>query len=187
MGVEWDIGGRNSVLSLNGTGERSTMTSLTRGLMYGAAAGAAGTTTLDAVTYCDMALRGRPASSTPEVTVRRLSQTLHVPIPGEEEKRDNRVAGLGPLTGYAAGIGMGALLGAARAAGWRPALATHYAVAATGALIGTNGPMTVLRVTDPRTWSLTDWISDLVPHLAYAVVTVAVLERMMPTTRRRCG
>ncbi|WP_393072415.1 hypothetical protein [Streptomyces sp. LN704] len=163
------------------------MTSLTRGLMYGAAAGAAGTTVLDTVSYCDMALRGRPASSTPEVTVRRLSQKLHVPIPGEGEKQDNRVAGLGPLTGYAAGLGMGVLLGVARAAGWRPALATHYAVAAAGALVGTNGPMTVLRVTDPRTWSAVDWVSDIVPHLAYAVVTVAVLERMMPTAGRQGG
>ncbi len=34
-----------------------------RRLLLGAAAGAAGTTALDAVTYLDMALRGRPASS----------------------------------------------------------------------------------------------------------------------------
>ncbi|WSM37443.1 hypothetical protein OG776_03315 [Streptomyces sp. NBC_01689] len=158
---------------------------MTRGLMYGAAAGAAGTTALDTVSYCDIALRGRPASSTPEVTVRRLSQRLHVPIPGEGDKQDNRVAGLGPLTGYAAGLGMGAVLGAARAAGWCPGRPAHYAVAAAGALVGTNGPMTVLRVTDPRTWSAVDWVSDIVPHLAYAVVTVAVLERMMPAGRRR--
>lgn len=158
------------------------MTSLTRGLMYGAAAGAAGTTVLDSVSYGDMVLRARPASTTPEVTVRELSRKLRVPIPGEGEAQANRAAGLGPLTGYAAGLGMGALLGLARAAGWRPPRATHYTVAAVGALIGTNGPMTVLRVTDPRTWSRTDWIADIVPHLAYSVVTVAVLERMMPTT-----
>jgi len=28
-------------------------------------------------------------------------------------------------------------------------------------------------VTDPRTWSAADWISDLLPHLAYGVVTHA--------------
>ena len=38
-------------------------------MLRGAAAGAAGTTALNVVTYLDMAVRGRPASSTPERTV----------------------------------------------------------------------------------------------------------------------
>jgi len=29
----------------------------------------------------------------------------------------------------------------------------------------------LLRISDPRTWSRTDWISDAVPHLAYGAVT----------------
>ena len=28
----------------------------------------------------------------------------------------------------------------------------------------------------PRTWSTTDWISDLVPHVAYAVVVKTVMD-----------
>jgi hypothetical protein len=75
---------------------------------------------------------------------------------------------------------MGALLGLARSAGWRPATALTYSAAAIGALIGTNAPMTALKVTDPRTWSRTDWIADIVPHLAYAAVTAAVVERLDP-------
>ena len=43
-------------------------------------------------------------------------------------------------------------------------------------LVSTNGPMTVLGVTDPRTWSAADWISDLVPHLAYAAVVRTTLD-----------
>lgn len=39
------------------------------GLLRGAAAGAAGATVLNAVTYLDMAVRGRPSSSTPEQLV----------------------------------------------------------------------------------------------------------------------
>lgn len=39
---------------------------MTRRFLHGLAAGAAGTTALNAVTYLDMALRGRPASTTPE-------------------------------------------------------------------------------------------------------------------------
>jgi hypothetical protein len=35
--------------------------------------------------------------------------------------------------------------------------------------------MTVLKITDPRQWSTSDWLSDLVPHLAYGVVAAAAL------------
>jgi hypothetical protein len=35
--------------------------------------------------------------------------------------------------------------------------------------------MVVLGITDPRTWSTADWIADLVPHLAYGLVTYAAL------------
>ncbi|MET8330881.1 hypothetical protein [Streptomyces sp. NPDC005181] len=168
-----------------------------RGLLAGAAAGAAGTTALDAVGYLDMVIRGRGESTTPEVTVERLSKTLHVPIPGAEDVRENRVKGLGPLTGMAAGVGMGALLGLALSCGWRPGNAVLAATATAGALIGTNGPMTVLRVTDPRTWSRSDWVADIVPHVAYALVTVAVVRGLEPgpadhdggirTGARQCG
>ncbi|MFF1836694.1 hypothetical protein ACFVXE_21180 [Streptomyces sp. NPDC058231] len=150
------------------------------GLLAGAAAGAAGTTALNAVGYLDMVIRGRGASTAPEVTAERLSETLHVPIPGDEDVRENRVDALGPLTGTAAGVGMGALLGLALSCGWRPGNAVLAATATIGALIGTNGPMTVLGVTDPRTWSRSDWVSDIVPHVTYALVTVAVIRGLEP-------
>ena len=35
--------------------------------------------------------------------------------------------------------------------------------------------MTVLGVTDPRTWAATDWVADVIPHLAYGVLTAVVL------------
>jgi hypothetical protein len=35
--------------------------------------------------------------------------------------------------------------------------------------------MTVLKITDPRQWSTSDWLSDLVPHLAYGVVAAGAL------------
>ena len=43
-------------------------------------------------------------------------------------------------------------------------------------LVAANGPMTALGITDPRTWSATDWVSDLVPHLAYAAVVTTTLD-----------
>src|SRR3954469_2987590 len=87
--------------------------------LRGAAAGAAGTTALNVVTYLDMAVRGRPASSTPENTVKKLVQTAHLTVPGQGATRESRVQGLGALTGLVAGIGVGGLLGLARASGFR--------------------------------------------------------------------
>jgi hypothetical protein len=156
------------------------VTSRLRLALFGAAAGAAGTTAIDGVTYIDMAVRGRPSSSTPEKTVEALSEKTRVPIPGEGEKKENRVSGLGPLSGLLAGVGTGALLGLARAAGWRPGIAVRTAAATVGAMVGTNGPMTVLGVTDPRTWSAKSWMADIVPHVAYGAVTAAVLDRLDP-------
>lgn len=152
------------------------MNRLVEGAFKGAAAGAAGTTALNVVGYLDMVVRARPASTTPEGTVVRLSQILRLPIPGSASARANRIAGLAPLTGIVAGLAVGALLGTARSAGWRAGPLTDGAGTTLAALIGTNGPMTVLGVTDPRTWSALDWVSDVVPHLAYAAVTVAILE-----------
>jgi hypothetical protein len=48
------------------------MVGILRSVLTGAAAGAAGTTGLNAVTYMDMAGRGRPVSGAPEDTVDRL-------------------------------------------------------------------------------------------------------------------
>jgi hypothetical protein len=153
---------------------KRTSTSTVGWALRGAAAGAAGTTVLNAVTYLDMAVRGRPASTTPERTVEKLADAAHLPVPGEGAKRASRVEGLGALTGLVAGIGVGGLLGLARASGFRAGtLLTTLTV-----LVSTNGPMTVLGVTDPRTWSAVDWISDLVPHLAYAAVVTTTLDAL---------
>ncbi len=65
-------------------------------VLLGAAAGAAGTTVLNRLTYVDMAARGRPASSTTETTVEKLSEVSNVPVAGDEDARENRICGLGP-------------------------------------------------------------------------------------------
>jgi hypothetical protein len=43
-----------------------------------------------------------------------------------------------------------------------------------------NAPMTLLGVADPRTWPLSSWAADVVPHLAYGAVTASVLEWLDP-------
>jgi hypothetical protein len=154
-----------------------TMTSLVTAAAGGAAAGAAGTTALNAVTYLDMAWRGRPASSTPEDTVEKLARTAGLEIPGDEQTRSNRLAGLGPLTGIVTGVGVGVLTGLlARRQLPLPVLA---GVVGAAAMLGANGPMTALGITDPRRWGASGWISDVAPHVAYGVVTAAVARRLV--------
>lgn len=152
-------------------------------LAAGAAAGAAGTTALNAVTYLDMVLRARPASSTPEESARRLADAAGVDIPGDEDEQANRVAGLGPLLGLGAGVAAGVAAAAARAAGWHPGRIAGTAVAAAAAMAAGNAPMVLLKVTDPRTWSAADWVSDILPHLAYGAVADAVLRAAAPAAR----
>lgn len=144
---------------------------MVRAMLRGAAAGAAGTTALNAVTYLDMAWRARPASSTPSDTVDEAVARTPLDVPGEGEDRDNRVSAVGALTGLATGVGVGAAYGLARAAGLRPPTWAGALLASAAALVGSNGPMTALGVTDPRTWSGVDWVSDVVPHVAYGFVT----------------
>jgi hypothetical protein len=134
-------------------------------------AGAAGSTALNAATWLDMAVRGRPASSTPEQAAERLAGKAGMEVPGDEETRQNRLSGLGPLFGSAAGVGVGVLLGLARSAGWRPPLAVETVVAGAAVMATSDGTMTALGLTDPREWDAKTWVTDLVPHLVYGAVT----------------
>ena len=154
--------------------------SVGRSVLAGVAAGAAGTTVLNAVTYLDMAIRGRGTSSAPEDTVEALVAKSGHRIPGDEDTRKNRVAGLGPLTGIVAGVGVGAVLGLARTAGWRPHVLTAGLVTGLGAMAATAGPMAMLGVSDPRTWTLQDWASDFVPHVVYGLTVAAIAQALDP-------
>lgn len=144
-----------------------------RQVLLGAAAGAAGTTALNAATYLDMTLRGRPASTTPERTVDQVAGRVHAHIPGDDEHRGNRRSALGALTGIATGVAVGAAYGAARACGFRPPLWVGALAAGGAAMLGADAPLAALKVSDPRTWSRSDWAADAIPHAVYGVVTAA--------------
>jgi hypothetical protein len=126
------------------------------------------------MTYLDMAVRGRPTSSTPEDSVDRLAKVAGLEIPGEREARQNRLSGLGALTGLVTGVSVGALAGLLTAK-LRVPLPVLSVLVGTAAMAGSNAPMTALGVTDPRTWDATSWLADAIPHLAYGGVTAAVL------------
>lgn len=132
------------------------------------------------MTYLDMTLRARPASSTPQQSVEVMAEKVGHPIPGEGERRENRLAGLGPLNGIAAGVGMGAAAGLLRPVLVRLPLPLGATLIAGGAMAAANIPMKKLGVSDPATWTPTDWLSDAVPHLAYGLVTHATLRAISP-------
>jgi hypothetical protein len=148
-----------------------------KALVRGAIAGAAGTTALNAVTYLDMALRGRPASDIPQQVVEKIAEGVGRPVPGHGEERENRLGGLGPLAGIATGVGLGAAAGL-----FRPIL-RHLPTVLGATLLGgaamaaSDVPLTKLGLTDPTTWSPVDWASDVVPHFVYGLVTYTALTR----------
>ncbi len=144
--------------------------------LRGAAAGAAATTALNAATYLDMALRGRGASSTPERSVEGLLQAAGLDVPGEGETRAHRLSALGSLLGLATGVTVGAAYGAVTSRG-RPGLTAGTVLGSVAAMLAGNAPMVALGVSDPRTWSAGDWVSDLLPHAAYGAVLAAALGR----------
>ena len=112
---------------------------------------------------------------TPEQVAEKLSERAGVQIPGEDEERQNRLQGLGALSGLATGVVIGALAGALRFAVLRlgPVLGT---VLLGGA--ATDGAMARLGVSDPSDWDTAAWASDAVPHLAFGAMTYGTLAAM---------
>ena len=147
-----------------------------RRLMLGAAAGAAGTTALNAVTYLDMAWRARPSSSTPQQMVEKGAEAVGVDIPGEGEERENRLSGLGPLAGIATGVGVGLAYGLLDTLRLRPPRTVGMLLTAAAAMAGSVLPMAATGVADPRGWDASSWASDIVPHLAYGAVVAWTVE-----------
>lgn len=156
-----------------------------RRTLRGAAAGAAGTTALNAVTYLDMLIRARPASSTPQETVERVAARTPLDVPGDGETRANRVSALGSMLGLATGVAIGGGYGALRPARARRSVLAGAVLAAAAAMVGANAPMTLLGVTDPRAWKSKDWLADALPHLAYGLVTATVYAGSADGGRRR--
>lgn len=147
-------------------------------ILKGAAAGAAGTTAINATTYLDMALRGRGASSTPQQTVEALADKTPADVPGTGEERQNRVSGLGPLMGMATGVGVGVAYAALTSVLLRPPLLVGAVLTAAAATAGSLAPMTALGVSKPASWGFDDWASDVVPHAVYGLVTAATYDAL---------
>lgn len=146
-------------------------------LARGAIAGAAGTAALNATTYIDMAVRGRPASSTPQDAVRRIAEVVGMTVRGDSETRRARTTGLASLLGIASGVCSGIAVETIRTTGRVHSSPATTALSWSIATLAGNGPMVGLGITDPRHWGRADWAADLVPHAAYAIAVTAVLKR----------
>lgn len=152
-----------------------------RELIAGLAAGAAGTTVLNVATYLDMAIRGRPASEVPSEMAAKMAKAAGVDFAphGDSAKGDNRKSAIGALLGYLTGLQVGMLYGLARSRMRRvPALVAGIGVG-LAAMAASDVPSTLAGVTKPATWGASGWAADVVPHLAYGVVTAAAYEAIV--------
>lgn len=142
-------------------------------LLYGVAAGAAGTAVLNATTYADMAIRARPASKVPKRVVKEFARWT-----GTRRLAPERAQGLSMLLGYADGFGTGVLFGVIR-----PRLrSVPWYVAGIGlgafTLLLSEGTATAMGKTNPRRWGFSGWAADIVPRTIYGCVTCAVFDAL---------
>ena len=167
-------------------------------IVAGLAAGAAGTMALNVAGYLDMLVRGRSASTLPGDVAGRLADEIGLPLDfdleidaaakdvdtddddddgGEVDQRvANRQEALGALLGYSNGLALGVAYGLIRLALPRPPAWLAGALLGGLAMAASDYPSTRLGLTDPQTWSGADWLADIVPHMAFGVVTAATFE-----------
>jgi len=154
-------------------------------LLRGAIAGAAGTIALDVTTYGDMLLRGRPASNVPAKVAETIAAKagLDLGAGGTPEQAESRKSAVGALLGYGTGVGLGVLHGALRPHLAAIPLPAAGVILGLGAMAASDLPIAATGASDPRTWGLSGWLSDLIPHLVYGFVTVGVYDAITPRDR----
>ncbi len=150
----------------------------------GLAAGAAGVTALNAASFVDMLIRGRPGSEAPGRLVEELLRWADIDIPGRGQEKANRRTALGAIAGIKAGLGVGMLAAAARSAGLRVPAPIGVALTGAAAMAAADVPLAKLNITDPSTWSSRDWTVDVAGHFAYGMSVHAVLNATEPPIDR---
>jgi hypothetical protein len=144
-------------------------------VLKGTAAGAAGTATLNLITYLDMLVRARASSTVPADTATRISQAVGIELTGhDEDATHSRRTAAGALLGFGAGLG----LGVSYAMVDEPLADLPASISGTllgaAAMAASDVPATATGATDPRSWGTAGWLADIIPHLGYGLVTVLV-------------
>jgi hypothetical protein len=121
---------------------------------------------MEIVSYLDMLVRGRAASDQPQQLGDRISERMEVGQADTPADRSRRQA-LGNLVGYVDGLLLPTALALVGARSW--SFGAHTAALAIGAMIGSSALPVALGITDPRRWTLDDWLTDLWPHIGYGV------------------
>ncbi len=157
-----------------------------RDTLCGLVAGAAGTVALNVATYADMAIRGRASSGAPSKMVSIVADKAGIALSPKgvgvnDETAQNRESGLGALLGYVNGLGTGVMYGLLRSQLDDDTVSTPLASVVVGlaAMAASDVPIVALGVDNPKTWGVSGWASDLIPHLIYGLVTVATYEALM--------
>ena len=156
--------------------------------LAGTLAGSVGTTVLNMTTSADMAIRGRPASRAPSALVGTVAEKIGLPLPlslhkttSQDQTGQNRKSGIGALFGYVNGLGVATLYGLLRPhAEEVPLPLAGFLVGAT-AMLASDVPLVVLRVSQPKTWGISGWAADIIPHLLYGLATVLSYEALTNT------
>lgn len=150
-------------------------------LAAGALSGAMGTLALNATTFADMAVRGRPPSEVPADTVESSAKTLGIDLAGgdgDQAAAANRRRAIGALSGYGTGLVIGALYGAIHPAISRVRLPVAGLAVGAMAMVGANAGAVLAGTTDPRRWGLEGWLSDIVPHVSFGLATVGAFDAL---------
>jgi hypothetical protein len=151
-------------------------------VLLGLFAGAIGTVALNLVTYIDMALRGRPPSELPSKVVQALAAHLGLtdlakPDEQSDDKLEQQRSAIGALLGFGVGLGVGAAYGIARPLARSVPWPMAGIMLGAAAMAASDVPATQLGLTNPAEWSEADWLSDVIPHLAYGVFTAFSYQR----------
>lgn len=158
-----------------------------RHVLRGVASGATGTAALNIATYLDIAIRGRASSDVPGKVAGALTQSVGIPLEAEANSMGNisddekaraqhRLTGLGALMGYATGLSIGALYGTIRPVFGRMSVPVAGLVLGAAAMATSDVPATITGATNPKTWGMSGWVADIVPHALFVLVTATAYE-----------
>lgn len=154
-----------------------------RTIVNGAIAGAAGELALNVVSYADMLVRARPSSSMPEEVAGRMADMAGIELskPGERaDIAETRRQASGALMGYGMAVGSAVVYALLRRAGLRLPVPLAGLAIGGGAMAISDATATGLGATDPSTWGVAGWLSDIVPHAVFGLVAAATLELIDP-------
>ncbi len=153
-----------------------------RKMSRGIVAGALGTVALNMTTYLDIAIRGRASSDAPAKLVTTLAEKTGVSLASDtgqdlEKTAQSRASGLGALSGYLTGLGIGGLYGLVRSIIRLPLPLAGVAIG-LGAMAASDTPLVKLGISDPKEWGVSGWAADIIPHLVYGFVTAAAYQAL---------